>query len=148
MGKLLELSNRLRQLTPQRLEAEVLVILNKNEQVFTDMNADQLYQGEDAKGNKLPDYSERSVTVFGKPNGPMRLYETGSFYRGLFLDTSKFPVIVFSSDQKTGKIADLLASRGHNPDDIYGLQKPNLKDFSRSYVLPDLQKFIRDFIHV
>jgi len=62
--------------------------------------------------------------------------------------TKPEPVVFESSDRKTGKIADLLASKGHNPDDIYGLQKSNLADFSKSYVLPELQKFFRNFIHV
>lgn len=148
MGKLLEISNRLKQLTAQRLESQVLVIIKDNETVLTSMNTDQLFQGQDAKGKSLPDYSPTSVQVFGKPAGPMRLFETGDFYRGFFVKADKFPVVFESSDRKTGKIADLLASKGEDPDDIYGINKDNLKDFNRSYVLPELGKFIRNFLHV
>jgi len=148
MGKLIEISNKLRQLTAQRLEAEVLIIIRENETTLTNMNTDQLFQGQDAKGKSLPDYSERSVQVFGKPSGPMKLFDTGDFYRGFFVRADKFPVVFESSDRKSGKIADLLASRGEDPDDIYGLNKTNLADFSKSFVLPDLQKFLRDFLHV
>jgi|SRR5688572_651643 len=148
MGKVLQLVAKLNQLTVSRLNEEVLASIERHETVVTNMNTDQLFQGQDSKGNSLPDYSERSVTVFGKPSGPMRLFDSGAFYRGFFLDTSKFPVVIFSNDSKTGKIAELLAARGENPDDIYGLQKHNLTDLAKSYVLPDLKKFFRNFIHV
>src|SRR5688572_18457774 len=148
MGKLIDLSNRIKQLTAQRLEAEVLIIIRENETTLTNMNTDQLFQGQDAKGKSLPDYSERSVQVFGKPSGPMKLFDTGDFYRGFFVRADKFPVVFESSDRKTGKIADLLAAKGEDPDDIYGINRANLKDFSRNYLLPDLQKFLRNFLHV
>ncbi len=148
MGKLIDISNKIKQLTQQRLEAEVLAIIQNNDQVAINMNTDQLFSGKDALDKDLPDYSERSVTVFGKPEGPYKLFDTGDFYRGFFLYADKFPVVFSNSDQKTGKIADLLASKGHNPEDIYGLNKTNLTDFSRSYVLPEVKKFFRDFLHV
>jgi hypothetical protein len=148
MGKVIDLSNKLKQLTVSMLEAETLKSMKRHEEIAVNMNTDQLFQGQDAKGKDLPKYSDNSVAVFGKPAGPMRLFDSGDFYRGFFLNTSKFPVMIFSHDQKTGKIADLLASKGHNPDDIYGLQKHNLTDFARSYVLEDLQNFFRNFIRV
>jgi hypothetical protein len=148
MGKLIELSNKLKQLTAKRLEDEVLSIIRENETTLTNMNTDQLFQGQDSKGKSLPDYSERSVQVFGKPSGPMKLFDTGDFYRGFFVRADKFPVVFESSDRKSGKIADLLAAKGEDPDDIYGINKANLKDFSRNYLLPDLQKFLRNFLHV
>lgn len=148
MGRFIEMANKVKSLTPKRISDELLVIIKKHETIATNLNTDQLFQGEDAKGKKLPNYSDRSVQVFGKPSGPMRLFETGSFYRGFFIRAEKFPAVFESSDLKTGHIADLLASKGHNPDDIYGLQKDNITDFARSYVLEDLQKFLRDFIRV
>ena len=148
MGKLLDLTARLHQLTPERMEKELLIVIKDNQDVATNMNTDQLFGGEDAKGKKLPDYSRRSVEVFGKESGPMTLFETGDFYRGFFLKADKFPVVFESSDRKTGKIADLLESKEHNPDDIYGLNKTNLTDFARSYVLEAYQNFIRNFIRV
>jgi hypothetical protein len=148
MGKLIDLTDKLKQLTPDRVEKEVLIIVKANEEVATNLNTDQLFGGKDSKGVNLPKYSLRSVQIFRKPAGPMRLFDEGDFYRGFFLKADKFPIIFQSSDRKTGKIADMLASRGHNPDDIYGLQKSNLTEFSKVYVLEDLQKFLREFIRV
>lgn len=148
MGKLIDLTNKLHQLTPERMTKEVLNIVKSNQETATNLNTDQLFSGEDAKGNKLPNYSERSVQVFGKHPGPWTLFESGSFYRGFFVRADKFPVVFESSDLKTGKIADALLSKGENPEDIYGLNKSNLTYFSRNYVLEDLQKFLHDFLRV
>jgi len=148
MGKLIDISNKIKQLTQQRLEAEVLAIIQNNDQVAINMNTDQLFSGKDALDKDLPDYSERSVTVFGKSPGPYTLFDTGDFYKGFVLRADKFPVVFDNTDRKTGKIADLLASKGHNPEDIYGLNKTNLTDFSRSYVLPEVRENVRKFLEV
>lgn len=140
---LAQLASKFRKLTPEAMEKIVLNSLKKNEGIVTGMNTDQLWRGEDAEGKKLPEYSERSVQVFNKPPGPMRLFDEGDFYRGFFIKTDKFPVVFDSRDNKTGKIAEMLAAKGHNPDDIYGLQKENATDLARSYVLEDIQKVLR-----
>lgn len=148
MGKLLDLAAKFKQLTPERISKELLTITKANEETVTNLNTDQLFAGEDAKGKKLPNYSERSVQVFGKRAGPMQLFNEGDFYKGFFVQVEKFPITIFSHDLKTGKIADLLESKGEDPDDIYGLNKENLTDFSKYYVLADFGKWLRDFIHV
>ena len=146
MGKLIDFSNQLNKLTPSQMESELLIAVEENEETATNLNTDQLFRGEDSKGLKLPPYSRRSVEVFGKQAGPMTLFDTGDFYDVFFMKVDKFPLSIFSSDRKTGKIADLLDSRGHKPDDIYGLQKANLTDWVRNYVLEDYQKRIRNFL--
>ena len=146
MGKLFALRDKLLQLTPDAIGDQLLVIVKQNEEVATNLNTDQLFAGKDSEGNDLPDYSKRSVEVFGKKAGPWRLFETGDFYRGFFTNTDRFPIVFGSHDQKTGKIADALLSKGHNPDLIYGLQKQNLANFNKNYVLEGVQKFSRGFL--
>jgi hypothetical protein len=148
MGKLIDMTNKLKQLSPQRMTEEVLVIVQKNEQVATNMVTDQMFQGQDAKGNEFPEYSDRSVTVFGKRPGPWTGYSTGDLYSHVFMNAKKFPVVFGSSSLHAALFANSLVSKDQEPDDTYGLQKQNLADFSKSYVLPDLQKFLRDFLHV
>lgn len=124
------------------MENELLAIVNDNETTATNLNTDQLFQGEDSRGDKLPDYSATSVNVFGKPSGPIRLFDTGDFYRGFFVHADKFPVVFDSRDSKRDELAKNFGN------DIFGLQKQNIKELARVYVLPDLQKFIRDFLRL
>lgn len=142
MGKLFELRDKLRQLSPSRMEDEVLGIIKNNENVATNLNTDQLFSGEDSTGAKLPEYSATSVNVFNKPAGPYRLFDTGDFYKGFFVRTDKFPVVFGSTDRKTDKLTREL---GYG---IFGLQKQNLKEFSRSYVLEDIKAFLFKFLRV
>ncbi len=149
MATIFQWRDRVGQLTTEKVEEDLLTIVKANEQTITNMNTDQLFQGQDAKGESLPDYSKRSVEVFGKPSGPWRLFETGDFYRGFFAKVSKsFPVSIFSSGKNTGKIADSLLAKGRNPDDIYGLNKTNQSDLNKSYILGYFQKSVRKVLGI
>ena len=138
--------DQLRKVNEEVILSRLLVIIKDHEQEITNANTDQLYDGKDSLGKSLPDYSARSVNVFGKRAGSFRLFETGSFYNGFFVDASKLPITIFSNDSKTGKIADLLQSKGHNPDDIYGLDTANSADIKKNYIAPDLRESIRKLL--
>jgi len=148
MATIFQFRDRVSQLSTEKIESDLLTIVKKNEETVTNMNTDQLFGGKDAKGNDLPDYSKRSVEVFGKRAGPWRLFETGDFYRGFFVKVDKFPISIFSNGMKTGEIADSLLAKGRNPDDIYGLNQANQSDLNKSYILGDLQKTIRDTLGI
>ena len=61
----------------------------------------QLQQGLRSDDSTLPEYSFRSVFQYGKPPGPIRLYDTGAFYRGMLLDVRKDIFILESADPKS-----------------------------------------------
>lgn len=67
----------------------------------TDQQRAQLAQGLMSDDNFLPDYSFRSVFQYGKPPGPIRLYDTGDFYRGMLLDVRRDIFILESADPKS-----------------------------------------------
>jgi hypothetical protein len=143
MGKLLDIAHKMSGLTEESIYEAVLKSFRDNQEAATNLNTDQLFSGQETSGAPLPDYSKRSVEVFGKPPGPMRLFETGAFYRGFFVKADKFPVVFSSRDSKTEKL-----NKAFGEDEIFGLNKDNLKDFSQSYILPDIGRFVRSFLHV
>lgn len=75
----------------------------------------QLSQGLKSNDQFLPDYSRVSVTKFGKPDGPIKLFDTGAFYRGIFLDVRGDSFVLESADSKS----EMLQTR--YTEDIFGL---------------------------
>lgn len=67
----------------------------------TDAQRKQLAQGLMSDDTFLPDYSFRSVFQYGKPPGPIRLYDTGDFYRGMLIDVRQDIFILESADSKS-----------------------------------------------
>lgn len=148
MGKLLDLASRVKKINEKSIDKTILNSFSVNQRVVTNLITDQLYQGKDVKGDVFPDYSERSVQVFGKRPGPWQGYSSGDLYKGVFADAKRFPIVFGSHSLHEPLFAEALESRGINPSDTYGLSKENLKDFSRSYILPELQGYVRDILHV
>ena len=72
-----------------------------NEQAYyaEDLNVMQLKDGMGGDG-PMPDYSEKSVTKYGKPAGRIRLYDTGDFYKGITYKAEGDTIKAFSTDQK------------------------------------------------
>lgn len=121
------------------MEELLLAALRDNQRQAVNLNTDQLFSGRDSQGNFLPDYSPRSVAL-GKPAGPIRLYDTGDFYNGFFIRAERFPIEIDSRDSKTAQLKIRYGG------DIFGLDKEDLREFVRVYVLPGYQKAIRRVI--
>ena len=130
------------------MREQLLVSLKRNEQAAIGMITDQLWAGELGDGSIMPPYSPVSVAKFGKPPGPWRLYDQGDYYRGIFMQAAKFPVVFDNHDQKTGKIAEMLEGRGGNADEILTINEANKNDLARNYILTDLQNYLRSIIQL
>lgn len=79
--------------------------VEEKKEAIADLQAIQMIRGQKRDGNLMPQYSERSIAEFGKPPGPWRLYDTGSFYRGLTVkDINKTGWTITSTDDKTGML--------------------------------------------
>ena len=101
-----------------------------------DFNIFQLQEGQRADGTFLPDYSPRSVNVFGKPPGPIRLFDEGDFYRGITLKVTSEGIELEGLDIKT----EMLQFRyGAN---VIGLSEESIDTLGREYVLPLLREKI------
>jgi hypothetical protein len=142
MGKVRDIYVRLSKATEQVTEKAVLVIMADNESVITQRNTDQLFEGRRSDGSSLPDYSKTSVNVFGKPQGPIRLFDKGDFYDGFFVDAKEFPVLIGSKDEKTNELTERY---GQN---IFGLERANLKDTARAYILPSLGVWFKKLVRL
>lgn len=60
----------------------------------------QLAQGLKADGTFQPNYSPRSVSVFGKTPGPIKLFDTGAYYAGLRVEVRGDLFSINSTDSK------------------------------------------------
>jgi len=143
LGRVKQLASKLKALDFNAMCAEAVV---ENERHAADFNTQQLFEGERADGSAMPDYSYVSVNFFNKPAGPIRLFDTGAFYRG-FIFASKsgraeFPIYLTSTDDKTNE----LSKRYGN--EIFGLNRENLEGFARVFVLPSLGKKLRDYLEL
>lgn len=72
----------------------------------TNAQRQQLQQGLKSDNSYLPDYSFRSVFQYNKPPGPIRLYDTGDFYRGMLVDVRGDIFIIESADSKSKMLQD------------------------------------------
>jgi hypothetical protein len=136
----------LRKITPEQLERELLVIIRDHEQVIVQMNTDQLYAGKRADGEQMPNYSPVSVTVYGKPDGPIRLFDQGDFYKGFFIDADKFPVLLGSKDRKTLMLVEGNQFRPGYGEQIFGVDKANQASLNKDYLLDAIRNMYRQLV--
>lgn len=97
MTTALQLLNKLERIDVS-LSAQVAI--ENTASAATEQQRLQLNQGLKSDGNYLPDYSFRSVFQYGKPPGPIKLYDTGAFYRGINIDVREDIFILDSLDEK------------------------------------------------
>ena len=83
---------------------------------LADVNRDHLLDGIKGDGSEMPFYSEKSVTQFGKPDGPITLFDTGSFQEQIEVTRSGNVLTTTSLDSKTEM---LINEERYNP--IFGL---------------------------
>jgi len=89
-----------------------IIRLNTEDQLFDD--------GIRSDGSFLPDYSERSVREFGKPDGHIRLKDTGDFYQSFRVKVDKWGMFIAADDVKE----DVVLTERYGID-ILGLTEEN-----------------------
>lgn len=116
----------------------IRLVVVENATLLEDMNISQLQRGQRADGITLPDYSERSVREFGKPPGPIRLYDTGAFYRAMNVQVIGKVIDFGNTDRKALKLVERYG------EPILGLSAENQDYFSREILRPELIKKIKE----
>ena len=102
---------------------------------IVEFNKDQLWSGRKADGEMMPDYADGS--------GPIKLFDTGSFYDGFFVERKgSFPITISSSDVKT----EMLTKR--YGDEIFGLTRESIKELAENHIQPILVEKIREELFV
>jgi hypothetical protein len=86
----------------------------------------------------MPDYSLRSVVQYGKPYGPIRLRDTGSWQTGLYVKVDGSGTVEFAStDSKDQMLRDKYG------DAIEGLSEKYKAEAIRDGIRPAFNKGIQ-----
>lgn len=125
MATVLDMIDNLKSLN---IEKEALVAIGKTGERILDLNRDQLLDGKKSNGKVMPAYSDMSVEVYGKPSGPIRLYDTGAFQESFKIDVDSLGLQILSDDPN-----DLAGAYG---DDIFGLTTKNQEYYNKEIFLP------------
>lgn len=138
--KLLEDKIRFFRELPHTLNELAVKVLREAAPQISDKIVEQLKRGERGDGSTLPNYSPRSVAVFGKPFGPIKLYETGDYYSGMKADVSEREVTINNTDYKE----DMLVGR-FGPA-IQALQQRSKDELKRDVLIPYMEFEVRNLL--
>ena len=105
--------------------------------ILEDENIAQLQQGQRSDESILPNYSFTSVHLYGKPAGPIKLYETGDFYHRIKVTADEQGITVEGLDPKT----EMLEFR-YGPL-IIGIMLSRLEQVKNDYIVELMQDKLR-----
>lgn len=105
--------------------------IQENLKHIVDLNQQQLQKGEYTNGEKLPNYSPTSVSVYGKKAGAMTLKDTGDYYNSMEakLSADKELILLESDPIKFDKGNETNIEEKYGTDygqEIKGLNQDNL----------------------
>lgn len=115
------------------------VAMENTAKAATDAQRQQLQQGLRSDDTVMPDYSFRSVFQYGKPPGPIKLYDTGAFYRGILIDVRQDIFIIESADEKNTMLQNRYGK------EILGLGTQARIDYIRT-LKPEFIKQIKSYL--
>lgn len=107
-------------------------VLNDSAPQIEDKIIFQLRQGLKGDGSYLPNYSPRSVSQFGKPFGPIKLYETGDYYQGLKAKAFGSVLEIDDTDWKDAKLTTI-----YGPE-IKALTDQSLQELQEEVFIPGM----------
>jgi hypothetical protein len=103
-----------------------------------ELNTDgQLWKGRDAENKEFPEYSYVSKDLFDKPDGPIRLYDTGAFYDSFRIIVKGTVAEITANSMKEG--VDLVDK--YSEFEIYGLTEE-----SKTTLLKTIRVAVEDYL--
>ncbi len=111
--------------------------LDETMDAVEDINRERMLDGVKADGKMMPHYSYISRTVYGYPDEPIKLKDTGAFQAGITAKREGENIAQDSTDSKT----DMLVER--YGDEILGIGKGTYKkQYQDEHLRPTLNKKI------
>lgn len=107
---------------------EVKMAIGKTSNEFLNLNREQLLHGRRADDTTLPKYSWISVVWYGKPNGPIMLYDTGDFHKSFKLDVGETDLNITANDK--------YGLEDEYGEEIYGLGGTNQRFYNEEIFFP------------
>lgn len=130
------------------IESIAASTIEDNTDVIADLNATQLSQGLRADGSEtLPSYSGTTIqSKRGKPglsgvSDRVTLFDTGSFYKGLYAAVQGTEIEYGSTDSKADKLQEKYST---SKGSIFGLNEDSKDELVTGYLEPDWQKKINE----
>ncbi len=105
-----------------------------------DKVTEQLARGERGDGTKLPNYSPVSVAKFGKPAGPIRLFDQGDFYQGVHVEADAQGIAIDDTDWKTPKLTEIYG------DEILTLQERSISELNEDVLIPIFREGVLKYL--
>lgn len=96
MTDVLDLIQNINNLKVDRLAKQSIARTSK---IMADLNREQLQSGKRADNSTMPNYSAASVKIFGKPAGPIKLYDTGAFHDSIQIDVGSDEIEFLAKDE-------------------------------------------------
>lgn len=141
MEAIVALANKMKTLNLQEIEKRVL---QKHQSEIIDSNIEQLKRGEDAEGNKLPEYEYESYYKGKAAQGLLfnagrhwNFILEGDFTGGFYVYQKQNNAIIDSRDSKRERLV-----RKVMPQPIFGLQDNELKELEQNYLIEEIEKEI------
>jgi hypothetical protein len=107
-------------------------VLNDSASQIEDKIIFQLRQGLTGDGTYLRNYSQRSVEEFGKPFGPIKLFETGDYYQALKAMAFGSVLEIDDTDWKDPKLTEEFGPK------IKALTDQSLQELQEETFLPGM----------
>lgn len=124
----------------ETLDTDKVVIdsMNATADDLEEKNRERMLDGVKADGSVMPHYSYISQTVYGYPDEPIKLRDTGAFQRAIVVKLEGGKVVTESTDEKT----DMLVER--YGEDIFGTFGDYKSEYLKDSLRPEINRRINE----
>lgn len=102
------------------------------------VNRERMLDGKKADGSDMPNYSFVSQTVYGYPDAPIKLKDTGDFQRSIVVTLIGNELVTESTDEKNEMLLERYG------EDIFGTYGVYKRDYLENSLRPELNKQITE----